>query len=101
MLEITPTSGSIETTESHKKRLAKESKKFNIENQQFCDLFPDLATEIKEILTKEKAQEAELNLVAEKNKKINESQLNVSNQDYNWKSTILGNFFNSLLNFEA
>ena len=95
MLEITPTSGSIETTESHKKRLAKESKKFNIENPQFCDLFPDLATEIKEILTKEKAQEAELNLVAEKNKKINESQLNVSNQDYNWKSTILGNFFNS------
>lgn len=45
MLEDTFTTGSIETTVSTKKSLAKSSASFNSKNPKFRQLFPDLVTE--------------------------------------------------------
>jgi len=90
MVESTPTSGSIETSDSAKRRFALESRNYNIEDRQFCELFPDLATEIKEILKKEKE---EANDAAQKASSPITTQTDLSIQQSNWKSTILGNMF--------
>lgn len=50
MLEKTPTMGSIDTTDYHKKCLASESLEINIKNKMFCELFPDHVEEIERIL---------------------------------------------------
>ena len=46
----TRTYGSLESTDEEKKRLARESLKFNVSNPQFVELFPELTKEINEIL---------------------------------------------------
>ena len=46
MVESSPTLGSIETSEFTKRRLAVESGLFNLRNQTFCALFPELVEEI-------------------------------------------------------
>jgi len=51
MLEKQPTLGSIETTEYQKHQYAVNSLEFNIKDQTFVELFPDLAEEIREKLT--------------------------------------------------
>jgi hypothetical protein len=42
MLETTPTTGSIETSNSVKRAYAAESLAFNCKNKIFCSLFPEL-----------------------------------------------------------
>lgn len=53
MLETSPTYGSIQSTDADKRRLAKDSLKFNLQNAQFCELFPEIADEIREKLDKD------------------------------------------------
>lgn len=53
MLETAPTYGSIESSDAEKRRLAKESLKFNLKSSQFCEFFPEIADEIREKLDKE------------------------------------------------
>lgn len=48
MLEKDPTLGSIETSDYTKRQLAAQSGSFNLSDSVFCDLFPDVAEEIKE-----------------------------------------------------
>lgn len=43
-VENTPTLGSLETSDIEKQSLARRSLEFNINDNIFCDLFPDLAT---------------------------------------------------------
>lgn len=52
MLENTPLLGSCESTTYEKKKLAINSLEFNLKNETFCELFPDLVTEIKAKLEK-------------------------------------------------
>lgn len=52
MLETTPTLGSIESTLKEKRRFADASLDFNLKNEIFCELFPDVVAEIKEKLAK-------------------------------------------------
>lgn len=52
MLENTPLLGSCESTTNEKRRLAMNSLEFNLKNEIFNELFPDLVTEIKEKLEK-------------------------------------------------
>lgn len=52
MLENTPLLGSCESTTQEKKRLAIQSLEFNLKNETFCELFPDLVVEMKEKLEK-------------------------------------------------
>jgi ubiquitin-conjugating enzyme E2 J2 len=52
MLENTPLLGSCESTTQEKKRLAMQSMEFNLKNETFCELFPDLVVEIKAKLEK-------------------------------------------------
>ncbi|XP_076329833.1 ubiquitin-conjugating enzyme E2 J2-like isoform X1 [Tachypleus tridentatus] len=55
MVEKNPTLGSIETSVYEKKQLAWQSLEFNIKNQTFCELFPDIVQEIKEKLKQRQA----------------------------------------------
>ncbi|XP_062575047.1 ubiquitin-conjugating enzyme E2 J2-like [Saccostrea cucullata] len=48
LLEKDPTLGSIETSDYTKRQLAAQSGSFNLSDKVFCDLFPDVAEEIKE-----------------------------------------------------
>lgn len=57
MVEKGPTLGSIETSDFTKRQLAAQSLVFNLKDKVFCELFPDVAEEIKQ---KQKAQD-ELN----------------------------------------
>jgi ubiquitin-conjugating enzyme E2 J2 len=52
MLENTPLLGSCESTTYEKKKLAMNSLEFNLKNEVFRELFPDLVTEIQEKLEK-------------------------------------------------
>ncbi|KDR12804.1 Ubiquitin-conjugating enzyme E2 J2 [Zootermopsis nevadensis] len=47
MIERTPTLGSIESSEYEKRQLAGQSLAFNLRDNVFCDLFPDMVTNIK------------------------------------------------------
>ncbi|KDR09364.1 Ubiquitin-conjugating enzyme E2 J2 [Zootermopsis nevadensis] len=47
MIERTPTLGSIESSEYEKRQLAGQSLEFNLRDNVFCDLFPDMVTSIK------------------------------------------------------
>ncbi|EEC16655.1 ubiquitin-conjugating enzyme, putative [Ixodes scapularis] len=42
MVEKNPTLGSIDTTDREKRQLARESLEFNLKDQVFCELFPEL-----------------------------------------------------------
>ncbi|CAK8694687.1 ubiquitin-conjugating enzyme E2 J2-like [Clavelina lepadiformis] len=46
MVEETPTLGSVETSVYTKQNLAKCSRLFNLKNETFCELFPDIVKEI-------------------------------------------------------
>ncbi|XP_002169252.2 ubiquitin-conjugating enzyme E2 J2 isoform X1 [Hydra vulgaris] len=59
MLEKAPTLGSIETTDYQKKQYAMNSLDFNIKDELFCELFPDITNEIKDILKKRSEQNEE------------------------------------------
>lgn len=54
MVENTPTSGSTETSDGTKRRLAQESREFNLKDKIFCECFPDLVEEISDALEKKK-----------------------------------------------
>lgn len=46
MLETTPTHGSTECSADERKRMAADSRAFNLGNETFCELFPEICTEI-------------------------------------------------------
>ncbi|XP_038062013.1 ubiquitin-conjugating enzyme E2 J2-like [Patiria miniata] len=50
MVEKNPTLGSIETSDYTKRQLAVQSGPFNVKNQTFCELFPDVALEVRETI---------------------------------------------------
>lgn len=51
MVDETPTLGSLDTTSEQKQKLAKESLRFNLEDDVFCELFPDIVRESRAQLT--------------------------------------------------
>ncbi|XP_061584616.1 ubiquitin-conjugating enzyme E2 J2-like [Cololabis saira] len=54
MVEKGPTLGSIETSDYTKRQLSAQSLAFNLKDKVFCELFPDVVSEIKQ---KQKAQQ--------------------------------------------
>jgi len=48
MVDRSPTTGSIDTTDNDKHRLAMQSSEYNLKDRTFCDLFPDIVKEIKQ-----------------------------------------------------
>ncbi|KAK9869881.1 hypothetical protein WA026_003602 [Henosepilachna vigintioctopunctata] len=52
MNEKCPTLGSVETTDHDKRQFAYNSLEYNLKNKDFCDLFPDIAAEIRVELNK-------------------------------------------------
>lgn len=72
MLENTPTLGSCETSVYEKKKLAQNSLEFNLKNETFKELFPDVCKEINERI--KKIQEL---------KKLNNKDVNLNNNTNN------------------
>ncbi|RWS05793.1 ubiquitin-conjugating enzyme E2 J2-like protein [Dinothrombium tinctorium] len=58
MVEKNPTMGSIETSDYEKRVLALRSWSFNLKNKTFCELFPDIANEIREKMKREQHQDS-------------------------------------------
>lgn len=59
MLENTPTLGSVESTTREKQKYARDSLDFNLKNEIFCELFPDVVAEIKtKLAARREAQNA-------------------------------------------
>lgn len=73
MLENTPLLGSCESTTNEKRRLAMNSMEFNLKNETFCELFPEIVDVIKDKLEKineikrQNAKEASLKVSSESN----------------------------------
>lgn len=105
MVETTPTSGSMESNEATKRRLALESKEFNIQDKLFCELFPDQYQEIVDSLQRKKEtdsnnenssgqQTTSLSNGSNSNKETPTNNLIVNNNKANnW----VINFFNNLI----
>ena len=53
MNENTPTYGSIQTSVQERKALARKSKRFNLRNPKFCDIFDDIAEDLKKEVAEE------------------------------------------------
>jgi ubiquitin-conjugating enzyme E2 J2 len=53
MNENTPTYGSIQTSVTERQLLAKKSKRFNLKSPKFCEIFDDLAEEIRKEVAEE------------------------------------------------
>lgn len=73
MLENTPLLGSCESTTQEKRRLAMNSMEFNLKNEIFCELFPEIVDVIKDKLEKineikrQNAKEASLKVTSDSN----------------------------------
>lgn len=77
-----------------KRRLALESRSYNLQDAQFCELFPDIADEIREILAKENVNNQSLtNQSTLENKSQATNASNSFNQAYNWRTNVVGNLF--------
>lgn len=62
MLETTPTLGSTESTTYEKKQFAKKSLAFNLKNENFRELFPEIYAEINgRLLTQQQLNQQQLN----------------------------------------
>jgi ubiquitin-conjugating enzyme E2 J2 len=59
MVEKTPTTGSVETSDDTKRKLAKESLDWNVREKMFCNLFPEYVEMWKEREEARKRMEAE------------------------------------------
>lgn len=88
MLETTPTTGSIESSDFKKRSLAKESIQFNLRDNLFCELFPDLEEKFKTIIetNNEELKEKLLSDASASNQTIpnvNEPNLRIRNNNNN------------------
>lgn len=61
MLEPTPTYGSTECSTAERQRLAAQSLVFNLANDTFCSLFPEICTEISDKLKKHNEEQLKKN----------------------------------------
>lgn len=61
MLESTPTLGSTETSAYERKEYAKKSLQFNMKNETFKELFPEICTEIEQKLLQRNSVNASAN----------------------------------------
>jgi len=98
MVETTPTSGSCETSEATKRRLAQESRDFNLQDKLFCELYPDLADEIREKKRREQSIDPNSLLASANNlnSTANASPGSTNNliaQNQNWLFSLLSNVF--------
>lgn len=54
MLETTPTHGSTECSQYDREQYARASIQFNLKNEVFCELFPDITSEMQRTLNERK-----------------------------------------------
>ncbi|CAI2726673.1 unnamed protein product [Schistosoma spindalis] len=76
MLENTCTMGSVVTSTSTKKQLARSSGDFNLKSEIFCELFPGIVKEIRENLT---AEELRSKLLNSSNQRQSQSDASTNN----------------------
>jgi ubiquitin-conjugating enzyme E2 J2 len=56
MNETAPTLGSLTTTETEKRLLARRSRDFNLADKQFCEIFPEMASALKAEVERERRE---------------------------------------------
>lgn len=84
MLENSPLLGSCESTTYEKKKLALNSLDFNLKNETFCELFPDLVDVIKVKLERINELKKQNEKEASEKTAIETHQLNSSTNAYNF-----------------
>lgn len=83
MIEKSPTLGSIETSDYEKKQLAFQSIDYNLKNNLFKDLFPDITSKMQEELVQRK--EAQLTAQASQSqRKVSSDQTNIQSCFWNF-----------------
>ncbi|MFH4975881.1 hypothetical protein AB6A40_002590 [Gnathostoma spinigerum] len=65
MNETSPTLGSLNSSDAEKRSLARKSREFNLHNPTFCELFEDLARELRKEIEEEKSKANEVNLASQ------------------------------------
>ncbi|RWS23838.1 ubiquitin-conjugating enzyme E2 J2-like protein [Leptotrombidium deliense] len=90
MLEKNPTMGSIETSDYDKRLLAQRSGAFNLKSKTFCDLFPEIVSEIKEKQKSEQNQDS-LRSVSGKVTELSNSLRSAGFRAGNENGTFFGN----------
>lgn len=92
MLEDTPTLGSLNTSNKEKKAFAKLSWQFNLKDETFCELFPELV----EVMKQRIAGQEELNAQAAEQdaKKLSKGG---SKNDKDTSNSFIGSFCINLL----
>ena len=93
MVENSPTSGSIESSDQTKRRLAAESRQFNVLNTVFCELYPELTEEINEAIKKKAEKERQDSLSANSQSIATNAAATTRQQDQSWIFSFLSNIF--------
>ena len=78
--ENAPTFGATFSSDAEKKALAKASWQFNLKNEIFCEIFPELVEELKNRIEKIAVNESKANSCKDSKSKRDQSR---SNQEYN------------------
>ena len=93
MCDTSATLGSIETTYAQKRKFAYDSLSFNIQDPIFCELFPDITSEIKKVLDERTARLTTTNSV--NNNEQEQSNLsstsNSGSTSTSWLNNLIGN----------
>ncbi|CAF1111230.1 unnamed protein product [Adineta ricciae] len=92
MCDTSATYGSIETTQAEKRKLANDSLGFNIQDPIFCELFPEITTEIKKILDERTAKLATQNSILSSVEQSSVSSMSTSaSTSTSWLNNLIGN----------
>jgi len=90
MCDTSSTHGSIQTTYAQKRKFAYDSLSYNIQDPIFCELFPEITKEIKQILAERTAKTLSTNSIMNNS----DSQQSIVSSTTNSTST---SWFNSLI----
>lgn len=67
MLEKSPTLGSVDSSDREKRQLARDSIEFNMKDKTFCEIFPELVENMKEMVESREAEKRNLEAIVPAN----------------------------------
>lgn len=92
MCDTSATFGSIETTYAQKRKFAYDSLAFNIQDQTFCELFPEITAEIQKTLEERNAKLSNVNpSTNDQDQSLVSSPINSASTSTSWLNNLIGN----------
>lgn len=79
MNETSPTLGSLTTSEAEKRSLARRSIEFNLKDKTFCDLFPEIASVLRDKAERQRVAALVMNNSSETKNTLNSSSQKIEN----------------------